>query len=133
LIYLVDTNVWLEELLEQRNAPEVRNLLANTDPRFFALTEFSFYSIGIILEQHGQMEAFEDFLSDLVIDSGVAKIRLDTIDVKEVLHIRKKFKLDFDDAYQYVAAKKHGLTLISFDSDFDRTDLKRKTPAQILK
>ena len=42
------------------------------------------------------------------------------------------FSLDFDDAYQYVVAEKFGLTLVSFDTDFDRTDLKRIIPAGIL-
>jgi len=43
-----------------------------------------------------------------------------------------RMKLDFDDAYQYVAAEKHNLTLVSFDADFDRTDRGRKTPAELL-
>ena len=41
--------------------------------------------------------------------------------------------LDFDDAYQYVAAETHNLTLVSFDADFDRTERGRKTPADVLK
>lgn len=41
-------------------------------------------------------------------------------------------QLDFDDAYQYVIAKRDHLTLVSFDADFDRSDLERKTPAQVL-
>lgn len=41
-------------------------------------------------------------------------------------------QLDFDDAYQYVIAKRDNLTLVSFDADFDRTDLQRRTPAQTL-
>jgi hypothetical protein len=45
---------------------------------------------------------------------------------------RKRFRLDFDDAYQYVAAEKHDLTLVSFDADFDRTDRGRKTPVDVL-
>jgi uncharacterized protein len=43
-----------------------------------------------------------------------------------------KFHLDFDDAYQYVAAKRNGLLLVSFDADFDKTDIKRKVPADLL-
>jgi predicted nucleic acid-binding protein len=35
--------------------------------------------------------------------------------------------LDFDDAYQYVAAEKHSMALVSFDADFDRTDRGRRT------
>ena len=41
------------------------------------------------------------------------------------------FRLDFDDAYQYVAAEKFDLALVSFDADFDRTDRKRMVPAEI--
>lgn len=44
----------------------------------------------------------------------------------------ERFRLDFDDAYQYVAAEKHNLTLVSLDADFDRTERGRKTPTQIL-
>jgi len=43
-----------------------------------------------------------------------------------------QFQLDFDDALHYATAQKHTLTLVSFDHDFDRTDLARKTPVDIL-
>lgn len=36
------------------------------------------------------------------------------------------------DAYQYTAAEKYGLTLVSLDGDFDRTERGRKTPAEVL-
>ncbi|MCX7855996.1 MAG: hypothetical protein N2556_08525 [Anaerolineae bacterium] len=45
----------------------------------------------------------------------------------------QRFGLDFDDAYQYVAAEKYGLTLVSLDADFDRTPLGRRTPGQVLR
>jgi predicted nucleic acid-binding protein len=32
-----------------------------------------------------------------------------------------KYNLDFDDAYQYVAATSRKLELVGFDTDFDRT------------
>ena len=60
------------------------------------------------------------------------RIRLDTGDLKQVLITLRQFQMDFDDAYQYVAAAKHGYTLVSFDSDFDRTERGRKTPAEVL-
>ena len=43
-----------------------------------------------------------------------------------------KYHLDFDDAYQYVAAEQHDLIIVSFDNDFDSTVNGRKTPAEIL-
>jgi predicted nucleic acid-binding protein len=41
-------------------------------------------------------------------------------------------RLDFDDAYQYVAAGKYDAIIVSFDSDFDRTERGRMVPPQIL-
>ena len=58
--------------------------------------------------------------------------RLDPGDFSHILRIIKRFNLDFDDAYQLVAAEKQQLTLISFDGDFDRTESGRKTPADFL-
>jgi len=46
--------------------------------------------------------------------------------------ITERFNFDFDDAYQYVIAEKYNLTIISFDTDFDRTERGRKTPVEIL-
>jgi predicted nucleic acid-binding protein len=46
--------------------------------------------------------------------------------------VGRKFGLDFDDAYQYLAAVKYDLTLVSFDSDFDRTERGRRTPADVI-
>ena len=43
-----------------------------------------------------------------------------------------RFNLDFDDAYQYVVAERYGLTIVSFNSDFDRTERGRKTPKDLL-
>jgi len=48
------------------------------------------------------------------------------------VEIMRKFGLDFDDAYQYVAAERHDLLIVSFDSDFDRTERRRKTPADLI-
>ena len=53
------------------------------------------------------------------------KLLLDTNIFLEVI-------LDFDDAYQYAVAERYGLTIISFDSDFDRTERGRKPPGDLL-
>jgi predicted nucleic acid-binding protein len=132
LMYLVDSNVWLELLLEQERADDVRRFFQVVEARYLSLTEFSLYSIGIILTRLDKEAIFEEFLSDTVEDSGIGRIQLDTIELKQLLTIRRRFRLDFDDAYQYVAAEKHNLTLVSFDSDFDRTERGRKTPEALL-
>jgi len=129
-MFLMDTNIWLELLLDQDKAEEVRRLLEAEEARQFALTDFSLYSLGVILTRLKKDEVFLDFLSDTLEDSAVRLIRLDTASLKEVPIVRRKFGLDFDDAYQYLAAEKYDLTLVSFDSDFDRTERGRKTPAK---
>jgi len=132
MTYLLDSNVWLELLFEQDRAEDVRRFLETVPMAQIAISEFSVYSIGIALARSGLELAFVQFVSDTLEGTALARIRLDTTDLKEVMSIRKRFRLDFDDAYQYVAAEKHDLTLVSFDADFDRTDRGRKTPADIL-
>jgi predicted nucleic acid-binding protein len=41
--------------------------------------------------------------------------------------------LDFDDAYQYLAAEQEQATIVSFDKDFDKTGKGRQTPEQVIK
>jgi predicted nucleic acid-binding protein len=49
----------------------------------------------------------------------------------EVVTAGKRFGLDFDDAYQYAVAERDGLIIVSYDSDFDRTEKRRKIPSEI--
>jgi len=132
MTYLIDSNVWLELLFEQERADDVRRFLETEPMAQMAISEFSVYSIGIALTRSGLEDAFVRFVSDTLEGTALVRIRLDTADLKEIMNVRKRFRLDFDDAYQYVAAKKHDLTLVSFDSDFDHSDRGRKTPAQVL-
>lgn len=127
--FLLDTNIWLELLLEQDKAEEVSHLLQAVEAEQLALTDFSLHSIGVVLTRLNKDGLFLEFLSDTLVDSGAGVIRLTTEELKQVPAVRSKFRLDFDDAYQYIAAEKYGLILVSFDSDFDRTERGRKTPA----
>jgi predicted nucleic acid-binding protein len=129
--YLADTNVWLELLLGRERLDECKAFFQNVETNSIAISEFSLYSIGIILCRLNKEEVFEDFLDDIA-NSFISKIKLEIEDIKYLLQIKRKYNLDFDDAYQYVVAEKYNLTIISFDSDFDRTELKRKTPREVI-
>jgi hypothetical protein len=91
-MYLVDTNIWLELLLDQEKAQDVRRFFQVTGGDRINISEFSLYSMGVILTQ----------LVLLALCS----------------------MLPAPCAYD-------GLTIVSFDSDFDRTKLGRKTPAEL--
>jgi len=131
-MYLVDTNVWLELLLAQEQAAEAQAFFEHVEASQLALTEFSLYSLGIILTRLNKDEVFTDFLSDVMEEAQINCIRLDAADLKQVLNFRQQFQMDFDDAYQYAAAEKHDLIIVSFDKGFDRTKRGRKTPADII-
>ena len=130
-MYLVDTNIFLETLLAQDRAAEVQSFLHSIDLNIIFMTDFSLYSIGITLFRLKKFALFISFLEDIVVN-GIDILSLDPEDLKTLDQSVQKFNLDFDDAYQYAVAEKYDLQLISFDKDFDRTERKRKKPAEVL-
>jgi hypothetical protein len=132
-VYLLDTCILLEFLLDQDRADEVERLLKETPEGLLNVTEFSLYSIGINMLRHKLSDRFIEFIEDLLVGGRVRLLRLKPEDMAAVAAAARRFGFDFDDAYQYVAAEKHNLTLVSFDADFDRTERGRKTPADVLK
>jgi len=130
-MYLIDTNVWLERLLDQTGSDEVRKFLDNVPSEHLLITDFSFHSIGVVLEKLKRLDTLSRFVQDAFIDGAAVLLHLSPEDTQRIIQITDQYKLDFDDAYQYAAAEKYELTLISFDSDFDRTERGRKTPAEV--
>src|SRR5262249_764041 len=107
--FLVDTNIWLELLLTQQRAGEVRQLFERCEGSEFAITEFSLYSIGIVLTRLSKDEAFTQFVADVLQHAGTRLVRLNPAEMNRLLTARKQFGLDFDDAYQYAATEKYNL------------------------
>lgn len=131
MTYLLDTNIILELLLEQEKADEVEYFLRNTSLSQLCLSEFSLYTIGINLLRHQKSDSLLKMIEDMLIMGGVQLIRLKVEDMEKLVDFSKRFSLDFDDAYQYTLAEKYNLTLVSFDSDFDKTERGRKTPKEV--
>jgi uncharacterized protein len=129
-MYLVDTNVWLERLLDQERSEDVRRFLAATASERLFITDFTLHSIGVVLIRLNKMEGLLRFVRDAFLDGAVALIHLEPGDTEYIVRVAERFNLDFDDAYQYTAAEKYDLTLVSFDSDFDRTERGRKNPGR---
>ena len=50
---------------------------------------------------------------------------------QEISNIQK-YKLDFDDSYQFSIAQKYELTIVTFDKDFDVKGIKKNTPDEII-
>lgn len=131
-MYLVDTNIWLERLLHQERSDEVGRFLDRIPSERLFITDFSLHSIGVVLHRLRRLDALLCFVQDAFIDGAVVLIHLEPEDMQHLVRVMEELRLDFDDAYQYMAAQKHDLTIVSLDSDFDRTDRGRKTPEGIL-
>lgn len=130
-MYLVDTNIWLERLLGQNKSEIVGKFLDYVADVDLAISDFALHSIGVILSKLNRRDAFLKFIEDLFINGSVSIVRLEAEDMPEVISVVEEFKIDFDDAYQYIAAQKYSFTIVSFDKDFDRTPSGRKTPQDI--
>jgi predicted nucleic acid-binding protein len=131
-MYLVDTNIWLERLLEQERAEEVGEFLMLIPASDLLMSDFSLHSIGVILDRLGERAILTRFVDDLFIQGQVAHVSVRPEDITHLVEVMDRFDLDFDDAYQYVAAEHSDAVIVSFDGDFDRTERGRQTPAEVL-
>lgn len=134
ITFLLDANIFLEVLLDQQRAEECLSLLRQLTARecTIALTGFSLHSIGLKLESRAMKEGFRRFLTDCMI-SHYFLLHTSFDDESDILLMSDTRQLDIDDAHQYWAAKKLNARLVSFDADFDKTDIRRWEPADIFK
>lgn len=130
-MYLIDTNIFLEGLLEQEKAESVSYFFQAVDIEKTFMTDLALHSIGIILFRLGKYELFTSFVEDMIIN-GMEILSSLPEDLMKLDRTAQQYNLDFDDAYQYMLAEKHQLQLISFDKDFDSTKIGRKEPSEIV-
>ncbi|MBI5787739.1 MAG: type II toxin-antitoxin system VapC family toxin [Candidatus Schekmanbacteria bacterium] len=133
-MYLLDTNIFLELLLNQERADECEKLLQNLHNGKLKgyVSAFALHSIEVILEREGKQAALMAFLQDISESNNLKRFDTATFEEIEALKLAQKLKLDFDDAIQYYICKSFRLKLVSFDKHFDNTDLKRIEPIEII-
>ena len=136
---LIDANVILEFLLARARQAESLALvkLTSTGDVTAWVMSYAVHSIEYMLYREGDLTALRNFLQLLRSSLGIMVYDSNPAEDLVALDFTKKadaqFQLDFDDALHPATAKKHTFTLVSFDQDFDRTDLVRTTPAEILR
>ena len=131
-MYLLDTNILLELLLNREKADDADRFLHSVPAPKLHISEFTLYSLGIFLTQRKMARTFLELVEDLVVRGGITVIRLLPEDMRNVIETGALYNLDFDDAYQYVAAERYGLTLVSLDAHFDKTERGRKAPGDLI-
>jgi len=75
---------------------------------------------------------FPQFVDDFFLQGGVTLVSVPPESMCLLVEVMDRFNLDFDDAYQYVAAEESRLVIVSFNRDFDRTDRGRQAPSEIV-
>lgn len=71
MMLLVDTNVFLEVILEQQNAREAKELLAGIEEHQFFISDYSLHSIGLLLFRRKQHNIYHQFIRDMILNAGI--------------------------------------------------------------
>lgn len=131
-MYLLDTNIWLERLLEQQQSDVVGQLLDQLPIESIFISDFTVHSIALALTRRNQFEVLRAFIEDLFIDANITVLSFAFEKLQIVIETMQRQGLDYDDAYQYALAERYDLQLVSFDADFERTERGRQIPNQVL-
>jgi uncharacterized protein len=102
-MYLVDTNIWLERLLDQERSAEVAQFLTLVPTDRLCMSDFSLHSVGVILHRLGRASVLLEFIDDVFGEGGVSLVSVAPEAFDRLVAVAQEYGLDFDDAYQYVA------------------------------
>lgn len=100
---LIDTNVFLEVIYNQRRAADARKLL-ESDHHFY-ISDFALHSIGVSLLSRGRASRWPDFINETILSGEVQVLTVPFDLLPGVMVTAQRLHLDFDDAYQYFLAE----------------------------
>lgn len=130
---LIDTNIFLEWLLDQQRADECVALLERVrvgEMQAF-VTDFALHSIAIILERGGKRDELPSLMRSLASFEGMSVLCASLEEYPAIAQQAMDTGLDFDDAYHAYFARRRDMPLISFDRHFDGI-VQRKTPRDVV-
>ena len=131
---LIDTNIFLEVMLAQTKRKPCMEFLnaVKTGEQKAAVTDFSLYSIMIILDGHGKLSELNRFLRSLSAYKGLTCYATTLQDKVDAVELAADGEFDVDDAVQYATARKLRVkAVVSLDRDFDNHEIPRRDPGQI--
>lgn len=133
-MYLIDTCIFLEILLDQVKAEsciEVIEKIRSGKIKGY-ITSFTLHSIAVILSRFKKLDALDEFLKDILTLTNLEIVYTDIVDELKVVQIMNDLNLDFDDCIQYYIAKRKSIKIVSLDKDFDKTDIVRVDPQNVM-
>ncbi len=129
---VLDTNIFLELLLDQKRAGDCEDLLelVSRGEIEATVTHFAVHAVEAALPSG---ENLETFLRNLEHSVGLYVYDTNLSEEMAAALISKKIRRDFDDTLQYYVAKKLGAdVIVSFDEHFDGLDIRRVEPHDLL-
>jgi len=116
--YLVDTNIFLEILLNQAGRKKCEAFLQGEKGAAW-ISDFTLHSIGVLLFRQKRPELFEQFTADTLPQLNI--LSLSEAGYSRIVEANTRYSLDFDDAYQFCVAQENHLAIATQDKDFQRT------------
>jgi len=114
-MYLLDTNILLEILLNQRKAEKCKEFIDHNIDEV-VISDFTLHSIGVILLRYEKEEAFNIFIRDIVPTFKILSLPLNLYPT--IYELKRNYELDFDDAYNFKISEFFNLILVTMDNDF---------------
>ncbi len=130
-MYLIDTNVFLEVMLARAKRKACMGFLnaVKTGGEKAAVTDFTIYSIMIILDSHGKLRELDRFLRSISAYKGLTLYATSLDDKLGAVELAVGGEFDVDDAVQYASARSLGArAIISLDRHFDDHVIPRMDP-----
>ncbi|RLE58621.1 MAG: PIN domain nuclease [Thermoprotei archaeon] len=129
-MYLIDANIILEVLYKRKHWRESREFLNAVKRGSIGayILHFTLHGISAIL---GRPDIVSRFLTEILSWRGLLIADLSIDEELAAAEIAEKVGLDFDDGLHYYFARKMRIPIVSYDRDFDKTDVQRLEPAQI--
>jgi predicted nucleic acid-binding protein len=113
--YLVDTNLFLEILLNQAGRKKCETFLQGEQGAAW-ISDFTLHSIGVLLFRQKRPELFDKFAADTLPQFTI--LSLSETGYSQLAEVNTRHGLDFDDAYQFAVARENNLTIATQDKDF---------------
>jgi len=133
-MYLLDTNIFLEIMLSRPRKDACKRFLSDLrdGKETGIVTEFSVYSIMVIMSSLGKLAQLKTFLMSLSAYKGLSIYTATLSDKVRAVDICLERRLDIDDSIQYSAALANGAEgMVSFDKHFDGLKIPRVEPGAI--
>jgi uncharacterized protein len=115
--YLVDTNIFLEILLNQKGRKTCETFL-QVETGAAWISDFTLHSIGVLLFRQKRSELFDKFAADTLPQFSI--LSLSETGYSKLTEVNRRRNLDFDDAYQFSVAWENKLAIVTQDKDFQR-------------